>query len=43
MSTAMAPAAYVGQGEREPYTHALQAGTGTLTLRPESGHDPAGP
>ena len=43
MSTAMAPAAYFGQGEREPYTHALQAGTGTLTLRPESGHDPAGP
>ena len=43
MSTAVAPAAYFGQGEREPYARALQTRTGTLTLRPESGHDPAGP
>jgi SAM-dependent methyltransferase len=42
MSTAP-PAAYFGQGEREPYTRTLRTGTGTLTLRPESGHDPAGP
>ena len=42
---AMAPAAYFGQGEREPYTHALQAaGPGTLTLRPgEAVTMPAGP
>lgn len=41
MSTALAPAAYFGQGKREPYARALLTGTGTLTLRPESEHDPA--
>ncbi len=40
---AVAPAAYFGQGEREPYARALLTGTGTLTLRPESGHVPAQP
>lgn len=43
MSTATAPAAYFGQGEREPYARAMLTGTGTLTLRPESEHDPAEP
>lgn len=43
MSTAVAAAAYFGQGEREPYARALLTGTGTLTLRPGIGHDPAGP
>ncbi|MEO5778236.1 methyltransferase domain-containing protein [Arthrobacter oryzae] len=35
-ATGLAPAAHFGQGSREPYARALQAGTGTLTLRPES-------
>ena len=43
MSTAVAPAACFGQGESEPYHRALLTGTGTLTLRPEREHEPAGP
>ncbi|RKR13738.1 class I SAM-dependent methyltransferase [Arthrobacter oryzae] len=43
MPTAEAPAASFGQGESEPYARALLTGTGTLTLRPESGHDPDEP
>jgi SAM-dependent methyltransferase len=41
MPTAVAPAAYFGQGEREPYARALLTGSGALTLRPESAHYPA--
>jgi SAM-dependent methyltransferase len=38
MASGAAPAAYFGQGEREPYARALQAGSAMLTLRPDSGH-----
>jgi SAM-dependent methyltransferase len=41
MPTAVAPAAYFGQGEHEPYARALLTGSGALTLRPESAHYPA--
>lgn len=42
-TTVPAPAAHFGQGSREPYARALQAGTGTLTLRPESARSAAQP
>jgi SAM-dependent methyltransferase len=43
MAVAAAPAAHFGQGQREPYARALQTGSGTLTLRPESQHYPGEP
>ncbi|WP_427132039.1 class I SAM-dependent methyltransferase [Pseudarthrobacter sp. S9] len=35
-AVSVAPVAVFGQGDREPYARALQDGSGTLTLRPDS-------